>query len=295
MFMRARSTVALAGLLFAWNAWAHDYWLLPDRLRVTPGARVALSLWVGDDLVPEEARGWQRERTTRFVHVSSSASEDLLARPVEGASPLLDVALGAPGGHLFVMERNASRIELPADRFEHYLRDEGLDGIIAARRALGESSRAGRERYTRYLKAYVQAGAARDAVSSRTMGQAFELVPRDDLSRLRPGRPIRVSVRFRGAALAGVTVEALSRVGDDIGHARAVSDARGVVTFTLDREGTWLLRATHMTRCEACADADWESWWTSYAFGLCAPNVAVCAAAPMTPRPSSDAGVSALR
>jgi hypothetical protein len=192
VFMRARSTVALAGLLFAWNAWAHDYWLLPDRLRVTPGARVALSLWVGDGFVPDEARGWQRERTTRFVHVSSTASEDLLARPVEGASPLLDVALGAAGGRLFVMERNASRIELPADRFEHYLRDEGLDGIIAARRALGESSRAGRERYTRYLKTYVQAGSARDAVSSRTMGQAFELVP---LARRRRHRSRARSVR----------------------------------------------------------------------------------------------------
>jgi hypothetical protein len=40
-----------------------------------------------------------------------------------------------------------------------------------------------------------------------------------------------------------------------------------------------------MVRCERCADADWESFWTSYVFGLCAPGAARCEAAPMAPAP----------
>jgi hypothetical protein len=166
------------------GAQGHDYWLLADHWQSAPGASVTLSLWVGDDFVPEEERAWSRGRAARFARVSSRGVEDLRERPAEGAQPVL-------------------------------------------------------------------------------------------------------TARFRGAPLAGVTVEALSRVGDDVRRARAVTDARGDVRFTLDREGTWLIRATHMVRCEGCADADWESFWSSYSFGLCAPGSATCAAAPMTVRPSN--------
>jgi Domain of unknown function (DUF4198) len=281
--MQVRWPVALAVTLVTWHAWAHDYWLLPDRLRARTGSRVTLSLWVGDDFVPEAARPWQRARTTRFERLSSRAPETLLERPREGAQPLLDVALGS-GGNLFVMDRDAARLELPAERFERYLHEEGLDAVIDARRARGESSAPGRERYTRALKAFVQVGAARDGVSMRVAGQVFELVPAADLARARRGQRLAVSVRFRGLPLAGVTVEALSRVGESVQRAREVSDAHGEVTFTLDREATWLLRATHMARCEGCPDADWESWWTSYTFGLCAPGAVTCTTAPMTVR-----------
>ena len=284
----ARCRVSLlvgAGLcLLTASASAHDYWLLPDRLHVLARASVRLSLWVGDDFVPEEERAWQRARTTRFTRLSAQGrAVDLLAQPVEGQHPIVASRLAAPGGYLFVMERDAAHLELPALRFERYLHDEGLDAIVALRAARGEATAPGRERYTRYLKAFVQAGATADGVSTRVAAQAFELVPRDDLARLDAGDSLRVEARFRGAPIAGVTVEALSRVGSDVRRARAVSDARGRVTFTLDREGTWLLRATHMVRCEGCADADWESFWTSYVFGLCARAADRCEAAPMAP------------
>jgi len=278
--------VGAALFLLAARASAHDYWLLPDLLRVPARASVRLSLWVGDDFVPEEERAWQRARTTRFTRLSAGGrAVDLLARPTEGTRPIVAARLAAPGGYLFVMERDAARIELPALRFERYLRDEGLEAIVAQRASRGEADAPGRERYTRYLKAFVQAGAAADGVSTRVAGQAFELVARDDLARLDAGALLHVEARFHGAPIAGVTVEALSRVGADVRRARAVSDARGRVTFTLDREGTWLVRATHMVRCEGCADADWESFWASYVFGLCARGAARCEAAPMTPAP----------
>jgi len=283
----------LAGcLLHAGSAAAHDYWLLPDSFRVTPAGRVGLSLWVGDGFVPEDGRPWQRERTPRFDHVSAQGVVDLLARPAEGARPLLTLSLGAAGGHLFAMDRNAARVELPADRFERYLREEGLAHVVDDRRARGESARSGRERYTRCLKAFVQAGGALDGVSTRAVGQEFELVALDDLARLRPGAALRVAVRLRGGAQAGVLVEALSRVGGDVRRAAGVSDAAGRVTFTVDREGTWLLRAVHMERCEGCADAEWRSRWASYVFGICPPRARACFAAPMTTTTSADAGAA---
>jgi hypothetical protein len=274
-------------LLRAGSVGAHDYWLLPDPLRVAPGGRVALSLWVGDDFVPDEARGWQPERTPRFVHLTARSTADLRALATADARPLVALPLAVSGGHLFAMERNVARIELPAERFERYLRDEGLGAVVEARRARGENAAPGRERYTRYLKAFAQVGGRRDDVSTRALGQTLELIPADDLARVRPGQALRVAVHFRGAPLGGVLVEALSRVGDDVRRVGAVSDVHGAVTFAVDREGTWLLRAVHMARCEGCADADWESWWTSYTFGVCAPRERVCAAAPMTLRAAS--------
>lgn len=282
--------VAGALLLGGLRAGAHDYWLLPDPLRAARPSSVTVSLWVGDDFVPEAERPWQRQRATRFERLTANGRVDLRGAPIEDARPLLRLALDRPGGNLLALDRNPSHIELPADRFEHYLHDEGLDAIITARASLGESARPGRERYSRSLKAFVQIGARPDGASMRAVGQTLELTPGVDLARLRTGQPLPVSVRFRGAPIANVTVEALSRVGDDVRRARAVSDALGRVRFTVDRDGTWLVRAVHMVRCEGCADADWESFWSAYTFGVCAPATTVCAAAPMTLAPAEDAG-----
>ena len=48
----------------------------------------------------------------------------------------------------------------------------------------------------------------------------------------------------------------------------ARTDATGVCTFRLPKEGDWFLHATHMIACADQTDSDWESFWASYSFGI---------------------------
>ena len=262
--------VALAVLLMpASPAQAHDYWLEFDPLQPAPGGVVGVSLHVGEDFAAEEQKAMQRDRVVSFCHLRSAGEVDLLAGALEGARPHARVPV-EPGGHLFGLERNLARIEMRALKFNRYLKHEGLVAALHARKQAGERLRRARERYTRHLKAFVQVGDTTDGVSTRTLGHRIELVPARDLAALRPGERFAVTVRFEGAPLAGVMVEAFVRPpgGGAPRGQKATSDAQGRVEFTATEAGAWLVRTVHMRRCEGCTDADWESFWAGYSFAL---------------------------
>lgn len=273
MAPRSIALALLAGLaLLAAPAQAHDYWLEPRPATPALGSELDLTLWVGEALVPEEERPMQRPRTVAAQHYSAAGVEDLLASPTpDGQRPFARVRLSSAGGHLFAVERNTAHIELPARKFNRYLRHEGLRPVLKQRIAAGERRSPARERYTRYLKSYAQVGATADGTSQRVVGHALELVPERDLGDLRPGDAITFVVRFRGAPLAGASLAAHVRGADGRVRSRSArADSRGRVTFRLDRPGLWVVRLVHMQRCAGCDDADWESFWSAYSFGLAA-------------------------
>jgi len=189
-----------------------------------------VALHVGEDFVGDEIKAMQKARTVLFRHVSGAGEADLLASAAEGQLPLARLKL-ALGGHLIVLERNLSHIEMRAGKFNRYLKHEGLSAAFAARKQAGEKCRRGRERYTRHLKAFVQVGDAADGTSMKVLGQRIELVPERDVATLRPGERFAVSLRFNGQPLAGAMVEAFVRTpgaAEPRGQ-KAVTDANGRV------------------------------------------------------------------
>jgi uncharacterized GH25 family protein len=279
------AAISLGALVAPRAASAHDYWMVPQPL-VAPGDQeVAVSLFVGEAFVAEEEKVHQAGRAARFVHLHGETSTDVLPAAAEGAAPILRVRVAGAGGHLFALDRNAAKIEMPAAKFDEYLRHEGLLEVAAERARRGESSISGRERYTRHLKALVQVGDARDGSFAKVVGQPLEIVPERDPAFAAPGDRLPVKVRFRGAPLAGARIEALSRVDDDVRGADLRTDERGLVEIPIDRRGVWLIRMVHMVRCEGCADADWESMWASYIFASRPPEGGTVAAPPMLARP----------
>lgn len=258
----------LAALLLAAPARAHDYWLAASPTSPARGAEVAISLWVGEDFVAASQKPMDRARTTAFRVVHAAGQDDLLPEAVDGSMPLLRYQPAATGGHLLALERGPTRITMRARKFNHYLEHEGLLAALAARRALVEHHWSARERYTRYLKVFVQVGDGVDSVSTKVLGQRIELVPDRDLAQLRPGDRLGVVLYFEGRPLPGAQVEVFVRGTAGARGQKATSDAAGRVEFSVERAGTWLVRAVHMQRCVGCRDADWESFWAAYGFAV---------------------------
>ncbi|MER3633111.1 MAG: hypothetical protein C4325_13940 [Blastocatellia bacterium] len=47
------------------------------------------------------------------------------------------------------------------------------------------------------------------------------------------------------------------------------TDPTGIATIELSANGTWLIRAVHMERCDrACEGADWQSYWAAMTFAI---------------------------
>lgn len=260
-------TAALA--LLARPAAAHDFWIVPAELVAPADRQLPIRLFVGEAFVAEGEKPFQRDRVLTFRHLHGTSTDDVLQQADafhDGKAPLATLWMRGAGGHLLAMDRKPTQIELEPAKFEDYLRHEGLGHLVAERARLGETGKPGRERYSRYLKTLIQIGDARDELFGQVTGALLELVPQQHPVFVEPGGRLTVQVRFRGQPLPRARLEAASRDGADVRSQYLTADEQGLVTVPIDRRGLWLLRMVHMVRCDGCADADWESFWTSYTF-----------------------------
>jgi len=268
MNKRVIFAAAAVALMTAVIAYSHDYWFEPEVFFAPAGGSVRVRLYVGEGLKSQEERPLQKERTSRFQMFSAGKTQDLLAAGQEGQTPVTRLSFGPAGNYLVAMERKAQPITLDAKKFTAYLAEEGLEAIIAERERLGEANADGRERYSRYLKLALQVGDRRDDACQRVIGQRLEIAPQSNPYQLKVGAPLKVRILFEGRPLARAKVFTNSKDHDDIKEQDAITDKDGMASFVLDRPGQWLIRLVHMRRCQDCADADWESFWAAYSFGL---------------------------
>ena len=95
-------------------------------------------------------------------------------------APILNFAADKSGTYLFSMERNWSYITLDADKFEDYLRDEGMGYVVTERKRIGESKKDGSERYSRFLKTILQIGDSHTGIVKNRINTKLEIVPLDN-------------------------------------------------------------------------------------------------------------------
>ena len=253
----------LLALLAPALAGAHDYWLQADNYHVPAGAHLVVHLNAGDALKPEEEKAYERERTERLELRLPNDVRDLLAATNDGAKPLFDDALPAAGPFLMIMVRGAAQVEMDAAEFNEYLAHEGITV------AHGQRARE-RERYWRFLKLLGHSGDETETdLHHRFTGMQYEIVLLQNPLTMHAGDEQIVQVLFETKPLANATVYAQHRGPDGaLTELKGVTDARGVVHFTLPQAGVWLIRSVHMRPCKGCKDADWESFWAAYSFAL---------------------------
>lgn len=266
--MKFRPTyVLILTFLFAMSAFAHEYWFEPDTFFLAKGEKTAVHLYVGDGVVKDrEERVYQSDKTTMFQLFGISKVWDLKTSVVEGASPVHTFSADRAGNYLFAMERNWSYIKIERQKFEDYLREDGMDYILAERVKLNETEKEGRERYSRFIKSFVQVGGKNDATFKKELGLKFEITPLENPYSKKVGDKLGFQIKFDGKPLADRVVFADNRKSET---QRFTTDKNGKFTITLNNSGLWLTRLVIMQRCKTdCGEADWESFWSAFSFGV---------------------------
>ena len=257
-----RCAFAVVVLLSPLRLDAHDFWIEPSAYRAAVGQELGVALRVGEgykgDPVPRKPAAVIR----RFVAVGPAGEQAIEGE--EGQEPAGRTRLLQPG--LFVLGYNntPSSITLEAAKFEAYLREEGLERIVALRAERGESAASGREIYSRSAKALVTCGESSTGAYDRRLGLPLELVPESN-PYLASSGPLRLRILFRERPLAGALVVALAK--EEPGRKlEGRSDGEGRVELALAAGRTWLVKAVHMVQAPAESGADWESFWASLTF-----------------------------
>ena len=234
----------------------HDTYLMPAKFSVKPGRPLFISIHTGDSFPASE----QAADPTRLV----TEIRDLR---IAGLATHGVIEIAKKGTVSISAQTTPKLSVLPPDKFEAYLREEGLQDVIDARRLKGEASREGRELYTKYAKTLVVSDAPDEGYATPA-GLVIEIVPEADPSKLRAGESLPVRVLFKGKPAPNLRVErAFVAAGRNARSVVGRTDRHGRLTIPIDSDGRWRLHAVHM-QASTRADADWESYWASLTFEI---------------------------
>jgi uncharacterized GH25 family protein len=266
MIRRSRAALAAAVFVTATAALsAHDFWIEPSTFTASLDETIGIHLRVGEHFAGEKLARNGRQ-IEKFVVSGPSGEKPVVGR--DGMDPAGLLRLDAPGLWFVGYRSKPSRVELAADKFEQYLREEGLERIIDARAKRQESRMPGRERFSRSVKSLIRTtGDPGGKGFDKTLGLTLELVLEADPALAKDGR-LPVRLLHDGRPLAGTLVVAYKKETSAAASAEALrartdKDGRVVVGIT---PGLWLLKAVHMDRAMGAGDVDWESVWTSLTF-----------------------------
>ena len=251
-----RRLCAMAMLMVAPAALAHDFWIEPSTFRPAIGAMISASLRVGQEWIGDPVA-----RDTSIIEkfiVRDNGGERAIAG-FEGHDPAGLLRVEKAGGAIVGYRSRPQHLELPAEKFEKYLRDEGLDRIIAIRAQRAESKKRSREIYSRCAKSLLVAGDGK-TVFDKPLGFRYEIVPLKV-----SGDAIDVRVLYESKPLRDAMVVAMHRDDPSLRiHVR--SDASGRASFKLPKRGVWMIKSVQMIPAPATSNADWESLWASLTF-----------------------------
>jgi len=257
----------LAVVLAAGPACAHEFWVEPGTFTPSPGNRVPVRLFVGDagqrDEIPR-----RRDHLLRFEAIRPGRTWPILGK--WGRAPAGLFLPDAEGTVILAYQGRHTFIELPAEKFESYLVNEGLSRVIAERVRRNESLAPGRESYARYAKSLVTVRGLAEGSSEgfdQEVGFPIEFIPETDPRAWRSGDVLSVRLLYEGHPLADQQIKLIHLVDRDLSQVFR-TDADGRASLRPPQAGPWLIASVFMRRASDELEGDWESFWASLTFEL---------------------------
>jgi uncharacterized GH25 family protein len=249
---------------------AHDFWIEPTTFFTSAGSVVPLRLRVGEDLlgdpVPRDPAA-----IDQFILADGATRRPIVGG--DGADPAGLLKVESSGLLVLGYRSRPNAVVLPAEKFNQYLSEEGLEAVAAARAARNQSAADGRELFSRAAKSLVLSGPAARSQRDRALGFRLELVAEENPYAVGTTERLPVRLLYEDQPLPGALVVAINKA-DPAAKLSARTDAQGRVRFGLVKHGMWLIKAVHMVPAPAGSGADWESVWASLTFELRQPAAA---------------------
>ena len=266
--MRRLATLVL-GLSLGGTAQAHDFWLQPQSWQVAPGKPLPFVVEVGHGSFRQQW-GADGGHLLALSDLANGGAVDVrpLFKP-GGEVPHLTRTFRREGLHIISLVSTNAASDLPAIRFNDYIKAEGLTPAIDGRTRAGKMGTNGRELYSRRAKALVQVGRASpgdNALATRPIGLTLEIVPLRSPYALAADHILPVQILYEGRPLAGALVKLTSLEFDAKPLRTMRSDAAGRASFEVPPVGDWLVNVI-WTKPVANPQADYLTTFSSLTFG----------------------------
>ncbi|MBL7002818.1 MAG: DUF4198 domain-containing protein [Gammaproteobacteria bacterium] len=243
---------------------AHDFWLEANPYLIKPNQQTGLSINVGENM-----KGETLPNIPAWYRAFDVITADGL-KPVEGnmgAEPAGHFSHQTHGIYAIGYLSNKDTVQLDAEKFTKYLKNQGLEKIIKQRKTLGEADQTANEIYSRNVKALVKVG-DKNIVNfyQYDFKHPLNITPLQDPYQLKQGENLKVKITFRQQPAVDLLVKA--EIKDNTTYQYQVrTNTQGIATIPLSHKGIWLIKAVEMERLTN-KDEKWESYWGSLTFEL---------------------------
>jgi uncharacterized GH25 family protein len=256
------SSVMLISLI----AQAHEFWLQPDKFLYKPGEDLKINFNVGEHFIGEP---WdvKLSRVDKIELHQHTTVTDLKKHIKEGTKENLSVTLKQEGTHLVVMQSTNAFLELEADKFNEYLKEDGLDDALHYREKNGLMDKPGKESYSRYTKLMIQVGEKKDATYKKSAGLPLEIFIAKNPYNIQVGELVKFKVLFNNKPLFGAKVMVWNRHDNRTTIQPAYTLKDGTIEARISSKGPWMISVVKMVPSKD-KSADWQSYWGSLVFGV---------------------------
>ena len=266
-----RGFLVVAVTIFSVQAVGHTLFIKPDTFYFEKDQDVVVSMLNGTFDMSEAKVVTSRMRDVSVVAPDGSSmgvADEQWSH--DGNVTNLATSFGQAGNYVIGVGTRPAMIRMTPDKFNFYLRYEGLDDDTVEREKLGEEVLGAAERYSKFAKAIVQVGDKQSENYATVLNYPVEIVPLVNPYSLSSGDVFRARVLKDGQPLTGALIYAtheshyeLSDEGIYDELVRARSDENGEIEFVIESAGRWYVRFIDIVRT-----GDKEHWYSGILVSL---------------------------
>jgi uncharacterized GH25 family protein len=264
--MQSKIIFTLGILLTASFTLSHEFWLQTKKFRYALGEEMNVAFLVGENF---EGEPWDLKKNKieklELSHLAKSI--DLRQQVKPEAKEKLKYKFAEEGTYLLSMESNNAFIELEAEKFNDYLKEDGLDDVLDIRTKTNTLNKPSREFYSRHVKLLVQAGKKTDGSFKKKTGMRLEIIPAQNPYLLKSGDYLQCLVLFDGKPSPHQMIKVWNKIGNTTFQQNNYTEDDGMIKFPISSKGPWMVSTVKMIASEK-PGADWQSFWGSLVFGI---------------------------
>jgi hypothetical protein len=241
--------------------------LRPTRHFAPENAEVRIRVLNGTFVRSENSIARNRLADVSVVSPTRRSPLDTAEWSVTGDTSTFHIHTRGAGTYVVGVSTKPNMIELSADDFNLYLKEDGIPDILDARQRAGELQKPAKERYSKHVKTLVQVGQDRSDHYATVMGYPAELVPMENPYSLSAGGTLRVRTLVDGKPAGNQYVLYGGRTENDDGieQKSTRSNAEGIASIPVSQGGTWYVKFINMVPVKGDSVTH-ESKWATITF-----------------------------
>ena len=251
---------------------AHEFWLAPDKYFYTIRDIAMIRFQVGENFIGGNWTGNQEKVKLLTHYLPDGTMVDIANRLSIQKGDSIRLPLQVEGTHMVVFNSTNSHIELEANKFNDYLKEDGLQTAIDFRQKNNETQKPGKEYYQRSVKTILQVGDLKTNACTEPTALPLDIIPLENPYASPNTSPsdnlptVKFRVLFKRKPTANLLVKIWYREKNGTGRMQEYrTNNRGIVTVKR-YSGPFMVSAVYMEKLNGNEQADWQSYWASVNF-----------------------------